>query len=144
MSRLNLTFRVYGIPQPAGSKQGFFNKKISRVMIVDANKNAKPWKALVASAAIDAVYPGLIFSGPIGLELVFFVPRPKGHFGKKGLRVAAPEYPTRRPDLLKLARGVEDALTAIVWHDDAQIVSEHLSKRYGEKPGVQVTVVEAS
>lgn len=32
------------------------------------------------------------------------------------------------PDVLKLARGVEDALTGIVWRDDAQIVNESLSK----------------
>ena len=35
------------------------------------------------------------------------------------------------PDVLKLARGVEDALTGIVWRDDAQIVNESLNKVVG-------------
>jgi predicted short-subunit dehydrogenase-like oxidoreductase (DUF2520 family) len=42
--------------------------------------------------------------------------------------------------VLKLARGVEDALTGIVWRDDAQIVVEHLEKRYGSPARCEVRV----
>ena len=44
--------------------------------------------------------------------------------------------------MLKLARAVEDALTGIVWRDDAQIVDEQLSKVYGEPARVEVDVAE--
>ena len=58
------------------------------------------------------------------------------------LRPAAPKHPTTRPDVLKLARAIEDSLTGVLWHDDSQIVSEHLRKHYGEPARVVVTVQE--
>ena len=73
--------------------------------------------------------------GPVRLELLFFVARPKSHYNAKGqLLKSAPEYPTKKPDLLKLARAVEDALTGIVYAGDEQIVTENLRKRYSDTP----------
>lgn len=144
MSRLNLNFRVVGIPQTAGSKQGFFNKKLKRVMIVDANKRSKPWKALVSAAALEVAPRGDLYRGPLTVSMVFYLPRPKGHYGRRGLLPSAPQYPTGKPDVLKLARAVEDACTGILWHDDAQIVHEGLSKTYGDPPGIEVAVKDAS
>lgn len=51
-------------------------------------------------------------------------------------------WPTSKPDLLKLARGVEDALTGIVYEDDAQIVFETMRKQWSQIEGVQVRVQE--
>jgi Holliday junction resolvase RusA-like endonuclease len=45
-----------------------------------------------------------------------------------------------RPDVLKLARAAEDALTGIVWRDDSQIVHETLAKVYGEPERLEVAV----
>jgi Holliday junction resolvase RusA-like endonuclease len=142
-----LTFTVNGVAQPAGSKRAFLNRKTKRMMVADSNPKARPWKAEVADAArlamlAQAVTPnGTLVDGPLALDLTFVVPRPKGHFGVKGVRPSAPAFPTVRPDVLKLARGVEDALTGIVWRDDAQIVSEQLHKIYGEPARVIVRVV---
>jgi hypothetical protein len=54
-------------------------------------------------------------------------------------------YPSVTPDLSKLVRAVEDALTdAGVWRDDALVVRYHeLEKRYaavGEGPGVLISI----
>jgi Holliday junction resolvase RusA-like endonuclease len=35
---------------------------------------------------------------------------------------------------------VEDALTSVVWRDDALIVHEELRKEWGEHAGVQITI----
>jgi Holliday junction resolvase RusA-like endonuclease len=70
------------------------------------------------------------------------MPRPRAHFGARGLRPAAPAWPTVRPDVLKLARAVEDALTGLVWRDDSQIVVELLTKQYGEQASCEVLVAE--
>ena len=64
--------------------------------------------------------------------------RPKGHFGKRGLLPSAPIAPIVKPDLLKLARAVEDALSGLVYKDDAQIVREILDKHYGEPARVEI------
>lgn len=135
-----ITFTVHGIAQPAGSKKGFYNKKAGRVIITDDAKKSRPWKAQVSDAAARAMtFTGadgtsgylLPLEGPLHLELAFYVPRPKGHTGKRGLLPSAPPYPAVRPDITKLVRAVEDALTGIVWRDDAQIVSQHVTKDYG-------------
>lgn len=79
---------------------------------------------------------GTLLIGSVAVEFVFYRRRPAGHFGTgrnaSQLRPSAPSRPTTRPDVLKLARAVEDALTGVVWRDDAQITEQVLRKFYGE------------
>jgi len=49
---------------------------------------------------------------------------------------------TRPPDLDKLARAVLDALTGIVWVDDAQVAQLVAVKVYGPTPRVTIDVSE--
>ena len=75
--------------------------------------------------------------------MVFRLLRPKGHYrGEivRELRVSAPVYHIIRPDALKLGRAVEDALSGIVYQDDAQIIDEHIRKIYGPPVGVTIRV----
>jgi Holliday junction resolvase RusA-like endonuclease len=146
-----IAFTVFGVAQPAGSKRAFYNKKAARVIVTDDNKRSRPWKAEVASAAQTAMLAqsvtpgGTLVDGPLELSLTFVVPRPKGHFGAKGsVRPSAPSHPIVRPDVLKLARGVEDACTGIVWRDDSQIVVEMLRKEYGEPARCEIFVARVS
>jgi len=126
-----LTFTVYGKPQPAGSKTAG-RRKDGRMFVRDSAKRSAPWKDQVADTAGKAVNGSGLLDGPLELSVIFTVPRPKGHYGARGLRPSAPEHPTTRPDVTKLLRAVEDACTSIVWRDDAQIVAQHAVKRYGE------------
>ncbi len=125
-----LSFTVHGTPQPAGSKRAFF--RAGRSIVVDANKKSRPWKDQVAQVAGDFMAGRAILQGPIEMTLRFYVHRPKGHLGASGgVRPSAPRFPDVRPDALKLARGVEDALSGVVYRDDSQIVIERLEKHYG-------------
>ncbi len=145
-----VAFTVHGVPAPAGSKRAFAHKHTGRIVVTDANKNSRSWKNQVSEeAAIAMTYHGRDgtsgylppLEGPLVLELVFVVPRPKGHYGARGnVRPSAPSHPTVKPDVLKLARAVEDALSGIVYRDDAQIVDERLVKVYGEPARVEVRV----
>jgi len=136
-----LTFTVYGIPQPAGSKRAFFNRALGRALVTDANPKARPWKALVSDAAIQAMRGRSLLDEPLILVVDFFVARPKGHFRTTGqLRPKAPAAPAVRPDLTKLLRAVEDACTGIVWRDDAQVVDQHVRKIYGEPSRCELTI----
>jgi Holliday junction resolvase RusA-like endonuclease len=40
--------------------------------------------------------------------------------------------------LTKLLRAVEDAATGLLWWDDAQIVTQIITKGYGTRPGVTI------
>lgn len=131
----HLEFTVHGRPQPAGSKKGFVNPRTSRVVIVDDAKNSRPWKQQVAGAALDAMGDTPMLNGPVELAVTFFLARPKGHYGTgrnaDALKPSAPEHPTVKPDTTKLLRAVEDAMTGIVWRDDAQVVTQRAYKVYG-------------
>lgn len=138
-SRPLLSVSVHGVPQPGGSKVA---SRFGGVR--DANPRAKDWKLQVAQVAGEAWRQPLA-DYPVALVLEFTLVRPKSHRAKSGmLRSGAPRLPMGRPDALKLARTVEDALTGVVWRDDAQVVWETIVKRYGEPAGVSIKVLAVS
>lgn len=145
MSVRDLRFVVYGTASAAGSKRAFLVGKKDgpkRIVVADDAKKSRPWKSLVSQVAGDAMAGRPLLEGPLSLHLRFVVPRPKGHHGSKGLNAKGRSTPRpfTRPDLLKLARAVEDALTGIVYRDDAQIVDEVLAKAYGSPERVEIAV----
>lgn len=137
---------VYGTPQTAGSKRAFVMKGQNgpRAIVTDDNAKSKPWKSQVAQTAGLAMAGCDLYRGPLDVTFTFYRRRPKGHFGSgrnaNVLKPSADPYPTTKPDVLKLARAAEDALTGVVWNDDAQIVEERLQKRYGSPERVVITV----
>jgi Holliday junction resolvase RusA-like endonuclease len=133
---------VYGSAKPAGSKKGFRVPGTNHVRITDDNPKSKPWKLQVAQIAGEAMAGRELLEGPLEVSFQFFRPRPKGHIGMKGLNAKGRSmpFPAVKPDVLKLARAVEDALTGVVWRDDAQIVRELLAKEYGEPERVVIVV----
>lgn len=140
-----IRFVVYGHPEPSGSKKGFYNERMKRTIITDANRNSRPWKnAVSATAAI--VFSDQLLDGPLAVTMTFYQARPKGHYGtgrnSRNLKPSSPPFPIGAPDVLKLARGAEDALTGVIWTNDARIVDEHLSKRYGTPERVEITITE--
>ena len=112
--------------------------------ITSASKGMKEWRELVAVAAQTQTEMWTTNPGqPVGVVLDFYMPRPKGHFGKKGLLPSAPLLPAKKPDLDKLIRAVLDALTGVLMHDDAQVCSITARKHFAceSKPaGVAVSV----
>lgn len=139
-----VAFTVLGKAEPAGSKRAFRHSKTGRVMVADANVRAKPWQSVVAAAGHEAMAGRALLDEPLWVSFTFWQPRPKGHYGtgrNRGvLRASAPDYPMTRPDVLKLARGVEDALTGVCWRDDALIVTETLRKVYDEPARMFVAI----
>jgi Holliday junction resolvase RusA-like endonuclease len=138
-----IRFTVPGVPAPGGSKRPVRLGGTGRILLVDDAKGNGPWRERVALAARQA-YAGPPLAGPLEVEFAFVVARPKGHYGSGKnagrVRPTAPKYPCVKPDVLKLARAAEDAMTGIIWLDDALIVREFLSKDYGDAPGVEITV----
>ena len=133
-------FFVPGVPAPGGSKRAFI--VAGRAVVTDDAKHNKPWRASVAAAAYDA-YHGPILDQPLVVSFTFILVRPRGHYGKRGVRPSAPKYPATKPDVLKLARSTEDALTGILWRDDSRTVALIARKVYGEQAGCWVSVAPA-
>lgn len=138
-----LKITVFGKAAPAGSKRAVTNRHTGQVMVIDANPRARPWKDTVSREAVEQ-YEGPLLDEPLRMEVDFYEPRPKSHYGTGRnagvLKAGAPEYPTKKPDGLKLRRGVEDALTGIVYRDDSLIVDGRERKLYGEPARCEIRI----
>ncbi len=139
-----ITFFVPGLPQPGGSKKAFVNPKTDQVVVVDDCKKNKPWRADVKAFAMLA-HAGPPLSGPLALDVLFIMPRPKGHCGSgknsSVIKASAPKFPEKKPDSTKLLRALEDALTGVLWIDDAQIVTQRVLKRFSVDGRIGAEVV---
>lgn len=105
-----------------------------RAVVFNDNTKNKKWAKKVGLVALSKKPAGAPWTGPVALTLEFFMHKPK----------SCPKnriYPTVKPDLDKMIRSVKDALTGILYVDDAQIVNITSIKRYGDMPGV---LIEAS
>lgn len=124
---------VYGTPGPQGSKkqEGSRRTKAGNVIprLVESSAKVKPWRDAVMDAARKKILRSngefVKLDGPLIAEMHFTLVAPQRM--PKG-RVAHTTY----PDLSKLVRSTEDALTqAGVWADDARVVRyRDLSKTY--------------
>ena len=116
---------VRGLPAPQGSK-----RHVGNGVMIESSKYVKPWRQDVRAAAEAWITarPGLYpMDGPLSVDMVFSMPRPKGHYGTGRnagtLKLSAPLYPQGMPDLSKLVRSTEDALTSAgLWKDDSRVV----------------------
>ena len=83
-------------------------------------------------------------SAPISLELVFYMSRPRNHYGtgkKSGiLKDSAPEYHSSRPDIDNFCKFVMDSLNDIYYKDDALICLLKASKIYSENPRTEIFI----
>ena len=137
-------FIVYGTPVPKGSMRAFTPKGWKRPIITDSNPNMRPWAQAVKLAAVEALErnPDALLDGPVCLRIQFYLPCPK-----RAPKRTVPR-PTKKPDLSKLTRCIEDALTGVLYHDDAQITRLDVRKVYAGRdedavrPGLERAEVE--
>lgn len=139
---------VYGIPAPQGSKRPVRNQHTGKIATIENSPNLAPWRQDVkfaAEAALTEAGRPAPFQGAVVVRMVFSLPRPATV--KRNKR----PYPSVYPDILKLGRAVEDALTAAgVWKDDSLVVEyTRLAKVYVDedpealdRPGVLILIGE--
>jgi crossover junction endodeoxyribonuclease RusA len=102
----------------------------------------RDWKNAIAQEAAAAMDGRRPYGGAVKLRGVFYVKRPAGHYGKRGLRPTALAYPVKRSvaDVDKLARALLDALSGVVFADDSQVVGLDVRKRFADDRYVSLTV----
>lgn len=144
-----IKFTVYARPEPQGSTKGFLLKgkwgNKDRVILTSANKKLKPYRqeltntALVALSDSGVQRPMATKHVPVSIALDFYFERPAS-IPKKRTHISV------KPDIDKICRSTIDALTGIIYHDDAQIVEVSARKHYGlpERAEISATVVDAA
>jgi Holliday junction resolvase RusA-like endonuclease len=141
----SIVLDVRGIPRPGGSKKAFFRPGMKHPAIVEDCEKSKDWRQDVKAAAL-ATWKGPLLSGALCVDVCFIMPRLKSHYGTGKnagiLKANAPTHHTTKPDRTKLLRSTEDALTGVLWRDDAAVCDGRLQKIYGEHPGATITVTK--
>jgi Holliday junction resolvase RusA-like endonuclease len=140
---------VRGTPAPKGSLRAVVNKHTGRAMMLPGGSKSNEerlgsWVACVREAAANAIGNRDVppFVGvPLVVDIEFRLARPAGHWLKPTkkrptveLDPRAPIAPMGKPDADKLLRTTWDALTGIIFDDDARIVDGPPRKRWA-KPG---------
>jgi crossover junction endodeoxyribonuclease RusA len=133
----SIRITVYGSPAPQGSKKFVGTTKAGRGIMVESSKKVRPWRQDVSAAALAARNGADPLDGALRVRMVFTLPKPASSPKRRR------SYPSRKPDLSKLARSTEDALVdAGVIADDARIVEyARLAKVF---PGEDSEALEAS
>lgn len=87
--------------------------------------------------------PSQLLSGPLlfNAEFVFAVPESWDDW-KREAALEGSIYPTGRPDIDNILKGLCDASTGILWVDDSLIVGKSGWKVYGPVEETRITVIE--
>lgn len=130
-----IAFVVYAKAEPQGSKKGFVSK--GRAVVVDVSgKKMKSYRnELTRQAMYELDWKGEPMAGkhePVELVLEFMFLKPKTCPRKR-------IWPVVTPDIDKLLRSTCDALTGVLYADDAQIVGVRMQKVYGPIEQVKVS-----
>lgn len=75
-------------------------------------------------------------TGPLSLSVLWLFPKGKSH--------QAGEWRVTRPDTDNLEKMLKDCMTRCgFWKDDAQVVREHVEKKWSEDPvGIEIEITE--
>jgi len=132
------SFTIPGVPVAKGRPRLTARNGQARAYTPAKTRKFEGEVADYARASIGPVDP---YSGPVELEAHFCIPIPKSWCKRD--RLAAFEghiLPQGKPDLDNYFKAVADGMNGIVYVDDSQIVGCRMTKRYGDDPGIIVTV----
>lgn len=137
-------FVTYCKAQPQGSSKAFIAKgkwgAKDRAIVTTANSNLKPYRDQLTQAANAALSesglprPMADKHVPVSVVIDFYFNKPPS-VAKKRSEMCV------KPDLDKLVRSTTDAMTGVLYVDDAQIVEYSVRKHYGSPERVEVSAV---
>lgn len=138
-----VSFAVFGVPRPKGSKRAFIPKGGTRpVMVESAGENLRDW--MTALHAVAQEHAPRALTGALRVDVRFAMPRPKSHYRASGaLKDGVPTHRAKSPDVDKLLRAVLDALEGPLFANDAQVVEISGEKTYSDdatRCGAYITV----
>ena len=135
-----LHFHIDGDPVPKGRPKF---TSIAGFMRTYTPKKTVDYELTVRAAAKAAMGPTDLLETPVGVYLYIRLPIPKSHSKKrKDACLSGQEKPIKKPDIDNLAKSILDGMNGVIWKDDAQIVSLHVTKVYASGAGVDVLIKE--
>jgi len=137
---LVLVYSVYG--EPVGKGRPRFARRGNFVSTYSPQKT-KTYEDEIRMMAKAAMGASEALETPVTVAIYIRVGIPKS-FSKQKRKdaLANIERPTKKPDIDNIAKCFLDAMNGIVYLDDKQVVSLHITKEYAETPAVDVMVKE--
>lgn len=142
-SEEGLTLRIqFVVPgTPVGKGRPKFARRGNFVTAYTPEKTAS-YENLVKVAAQAAMRGIPPFEGAVAVGLHLFVTPPASWSQKKQrAALSGGVYPTSKPDVDNVIKGIFDAMNEIVWKDDKQAVDLVVTKRYGQTAQAIVEVI---
>lgn len=137
-----LSFEIPG--QPIGQGRPKFSTINGHARAYDPEKS-RNYKAYIRMLATQAMKDSgfTMIEGPCVLSINAYFEVPKSKSKKfREAALSGLEYPTKKPDLSNIIKGIEDAINNLVYKDDACIVSLSVCKFYSDVPRVEVVISE--
>jgi Holliday junction resolvase RusA-like endonuclease len=135
-----MQFHIDGEPVPKGRPKF---TSIAGFMRTYTPRKTVDYELTVRAAAKAAMGPTDLLETPVGVYLYIRLPIPKSHSKKrKDACLSGQEKPIKKPDIDNLAKSILDGMNGVVWKDDSQIVSLHITKVYASESGVDILIKE--
>ena len=133
-------FHVEGPPRGKGrarfARRGNFVSTYTDSKTVD-------YETHIRACAIKAMGSSEPLESPVSVYLYARIPVPASYSKKKREACISGDIrPTKKPDIDNIAKSFLDAMNGIVYKDDIQVISLHITKVYSSGPGVDVLIRE--
>lgn len=105
-------------------------------------KKTVDYESMIASKALSAMCPSLPLETPVAVYIYINHAIPASYSKKRKEACLNRFERPKKPDLDNVAKSFLDAMNGIVYKDDVQVVSLHVTKRYDTIASVHVCVRE--
>ncbi|KAG0188270.1 hypothetical protein DFQ28_005162 [Apophysomyces sp. BC1034] len=138
-----MTVVAFSIPgTPVGKGRPKFARRGNHVTTYTPEKTAS-YENLVKVKALEAMQgQQQPIDGPVCLELTLLVTPPASWSKKKTAdALCGFVFPTSKPDIDNVLKGICDAMNEVVFRDDKQVCDVHIVKRYAEIAEARVKLI---
>lgn len=126
-----ISFVVPGTPVGKGRPK--FARRGAFTVAYTSEKTAS-YENLVKVKAEEAMVGRQVIDGAVSVAIELYVTPPASWSQKKQRAALAGEvFPTSKPDMDNVIKGLFDACNEIVWRDDKQVADLQVTKRYADK-----------
>jgi Holliday junction resolvase RusA-like endonuclease len=135
-----LTYMVEG--NPIGKGRPKFARRGNFVSAYTPTKT-RDYESVIKDAAQKAMGSNELLETPVTVAIYITVPIPQSYSKKRSEAcLNGSEKPIKKPDIDNIAKCFLDAMNEIVYKDDTQVLTLHITKVYGTVGMVEVMVKE--
>jgi Holliday junction resolvase RusA-like endonuclease len=144
MGDVEMTFMVTYLVEgnPVGKGRPRFARRGNFVSTYSPTKT-RDYEDLIKEAAKKAMGSNELLETPVTVAIYITVPIPQSYSKKRTEAcLSGSERPIKKPDIDNIAKCFLDAMNQVVYLDDTQVLTLHVTKVYGTVGMVEVMVKE--